>query len=594
MKPILTGLLAILGSVTYVAAQIPTDGLIASYPFNSNANDESGHGNHANFYFVSQIADRCGFSNSAFYFNGVGNRISLPPENFVGLNEYTYSLWFKVNSLPSPSIDGWIMLAVGSATESYEQAISIHPNGALFGGSYNIGNNPVASFTETAPVQTNRWIHAVLIRDNIYLRIFINGQLMANVANYDSLTNNQPANYGSGDYAAIIGGRSNLTKQNYFDGALDDVLIYNRALSAEEVLRLYYSKCTLSEINGEREVCQGQQQVPYYVQTLYSTADYSWNYSGNGATIQGDGDSISIDFSNNATSGSLTVTITGNGIDEQSRTVPVMVYSLPSDAGPITGDNEVCTGQSGVSYTVPVIQEAVSYSWDYDGSGATISGNSNSIIIAFSENSTSGNLTVTGTNVCGNGSASPAYPVIINQLPAEAGVLTGSNVVCENQENVQYSVPAIQHATGYLWSYSGSGTTISGNSRSISIDFAENATSGNLTVTGQNNCGEGLKSANFFITVNPCEEKPVINIPNSFSPNGDGINDYFVISGLTENSTLAIFNRNGKKLIELSNYQNDWDGKDQEGGNLESGTYWYVLTVSGIPEECKGFVYLKR
>jgi gliding motility-associated-like protein len=81
---------------------------------------------------------------------------------------------------------------------------------------------------------------------------------------------------------------------------------------------------------------------------------------------------------------------------------------------------------------------------------------------------------------------------------------------------------------------------------------------------------------------------------NAFSPNGDGINDYFNIKGLTSQSKLLIFNRDGKKLYETDNYTNNWDGKDEEVKILESDTYWYVLIVPGITGELKGFVYLKK
>ncbi|MBN1415291.1 MAG: gliding motility-associated C-terminal domain-containing protein, partial [Bacteroidales bacterium] len=77
-------------------------------------------------------------------------------------------------------------------------------------------------------------------------------------------------------------------------------------------------------------------------------------------------------------------------------------------------------------------------------------------------------------------------------------------------------------------------------------------------------------------------------------PNGDGINDFFVIRGLTENSKLKIFNRAGKVLYESGNYHNDWDGRDSEWNKLKSGTYWFVLTIAGIHKEYKGFVYLKN
>jgi hypothetical protein len=63
-------------------------------------------------------------------------------------------------------------------------------------------------------------------------------------------------------------------------------------------------------------------------------------------------------------------------------------------------------------------------------------------------------------------------------------------------------VAVIGGATSYIWSYSGTGATISGTGNSVTISFSTNATSGNLTVRGTNSCGLGTVSPDFAITVN--------------------------------------------------------------------------------------------
>ena len=85
-----------------------------------------------------------------------------------------------------------------------------------------------------------------------------------------------------------------------------------------------------------------------------------------------------------------------------------------------------------------------------------------------------------------------------------------------------------------------------------------------------------------------------LNIPNAFSPNGDGINDVFVIRGIYDHSTLIIFDRLGKTVYQSDDYQNDWNGTGPDGGLLKSDTYWYVLRMPGIVNDFKGFVYLKK
>ncbi len=85
-----------------------------------------------------------------------------------------------------------------------------------------------------------------------------------------------------------------------------------------------------------------------------------------------------------------------------------------------------------------------------------------------------------------------------------------------------------------------------------------------------------------------------IFIPNVFTPNGDGINDYFEIKFLPPYSTLLVFDGSGKQVYLKENYDNTWDGRDQNLNNLKEGTYWYILIPPGLKRRYKGDVYLKR
>jgi gliding motility-associated-like protein len=95
-------------------------------------------------------------------------------------------------------------------------------------------------------------------------------------------------------------------------------------------------------------------------------------------------------------------------------------------------------------------------------------------------------------------------------------------------------------------------------------------------------------------------------VPNAFSPNGDGINDYFEILGIEnyEGNSLTIINRWGNKVFEAKNYgissiPKYWDGKANTGvriGNeeLPSGTYYYVLELGNGEKSIGGSIYLDR
>jgi len=85
-------------------------------------------------------------------------------------------------------------------------------------------------------------------------------------------------------------------------------------------------------------------------------------------------------------------------------------------------------------------------------------------------------------------------------------------------------------------------------------------------------------------------------IPNVITPNGDGYNDCFKIIGLPRNTIIRIFDKSGENVYSANNYSdsNCWEGKDNRGINLETGTYWYFLENREAGLFQKGFVFLKR
>jgi len=84
--------------------------------------------------------------------------------------------------------------------------------------------------------------------------------------------------------------------------------------------------------------------------------------------------------------------------------------------------------------------------------------------------------------------------------------------------------------------------------------------------------------ASVYITV---KEGGDILLPNTFSPNGDGYNDYFEIPGVSflPEMELTIFNRNGEVLYSQKGYQNDWGGT-HNGIVLPVATYYYVINFT--------------
>jgi len=261
-------------------------------------------------------------------------------------------------------------------------------------------------------------------------------------------------------------------------------------------------------ITGATSVCQGQTSVAYSVPAIANATSYVWTLPS-GATIASGNNTnaITVNYSTTASSGNISVYGTnscGNGTG--SPNFAVTVNPLPGVAGTITGTASVCQGQTGVAYSVPAIANATGYVWTLP-SGATIASgnNTNAITVNYSTTASSGNISVYGTNGCGNGTASPNFAVTVNPLPGAAGTITGTASVCQGQIGVAYSVPAIANATGYVWTLP-SGTTIASgnNTNAITVNYSTTASSGNMSVYGTNDCGNGIASPDFAITVNSC------------------------------------------------------------------------------------------
>jgi gliding motility-associated-like protein len=104
-------------------------------------------------------------------------------------------------------------------------------------------------------------------------------------------------------------------------------------------------------------------------------------------------------------------------------------------------------------------------------------------------------------------------------------------------------------------------------------------------------------SDTMLITIDDCFE---FTIPDAFSPNGDGVNDTYVILGLEtyRDNSFQVFNRWGTQVLERSPYNNDWDGRSEAsmnwGDELPEGTYYYILDLGNGDEPYTGYIYLKR
>ncbi|WP_207917089.1 T9SS type A sorting domain-containing protein [Flavobacterium hiemivividum] len=416
--------------------------------------------------------------------NATGYTWSLPTGATIANGANTNSITINYsNSATSGNIAVYGTNACGNGTVSANFAVTVNPLPIAAGtinGSATVcqGQNSVAY---TVPDITNA---------TGYTWSLPTGATIANGANTNSITINYSNSATSGNIAV------------YGTNACG-----NGTVSANFAVTVNPLPITAGTINGSATVCQGQNSVAYTVPDITNATGYTWSLP-TGATIANGANtnSITINYSNSATSGNIAVYGTnacGNGT--VSANFAVTVNPLPIAAGTINGSATVCQAQNSVTYAVPDITNATGYTWSLP-TGATIANgaNTNSITINYSNSATSGNIAVYGTNACGNGTVSANFAVTVNPLPIAAGTINGSATVCQAQNSLTYAVPDITNATGYTWSLPTGATIANGaNTNSITINYSNSATSGNIAVYGTNACGNGTVSANFAVTVNP-------------------------------------------------------------------------------------------
>jgi gliding motility-associated-like protein len=258
-------------------------------------------------------------------------------------------------------------------------------------------------------------------------------------------------------------------------------------------------------ITGDTNVCQGITGVTYSVPDISYADNYIWNYSGTDVTIVGTGKSVTLNFGASATSGDLSVYGENEcGFGASSLLSINVSSSAPGAVGPITGSNAICPVVTGEPYSIPVIAGATNYVWNYTGTGATINGIGNAITVDFTVGATNGDLTVYAENSCGTGSPG-SLSINVTAGPDDAGTIAGSIENCANT-SADYSVPLINNADEYIWSYTGSDVTILGVGNTVTLNFGPDATSGDLIVFGRNTCGDGNPSAPLSITINTVPE----------------------------------------------------------------------------------------
>ncbi|MFC6999298.1 LamG-like jellyroll fold domain-containing protein [Rufibacter roseus] len=254
-------------NVINLSAQTTTERLIAHYPFDGNARDVAGNNYHATVNGAILTTNRFGTPNSAYYFDGINDNIILP--NSFDFLPKTISFWFNAHTIDNSSR---VMYVSDNPNLNYGlTAIEVKQ----IAGVPKIATH-ITSSRDTADVSPNTWYHFAITINSDSTHFYLNGVKLKS----RKVTGYPKSN--TGDTRTFVGShRQGNTNSIYFHGKIDDVKIYNRELTKNEINK---EASRPLQIDRGNEFClkEGTTQIlkaPGY-------ASYKWSNGSTAPTIE--------------------------------------------------------------------------------------------------------------------------------------------------------------------------------------------------------------------------------------------------------------------------------------------------------------------
>jgi PKD repeat protein len=293
MKNLILAAILILTFVNNSYSQNPvilnqlSDSLVAYYPFNGDALDASGNYFDGDVWGATLANDVNGTPNSAYSFNGYSDYIDVGEYERLRIRgDLTLGVWMNANDLNtlSPSL-----ISCAGGNLDYNEMNVLYKLYFRYGGhyvasmhEYGAGNKNLFEFTEFE-IETHRWYHVVLVRNSIEkkLTLYIDGLLIG--------SRFYAENPDGGSYAGLIFGQTQTTQYSgkFFNGIMDEIVIYNRVLNQDEIDLLYYSHKSISA-DFTSNVTWGEVPLTVNFTDLSSASGESeinswmWDFTGDG------------------------------------------------------------------------------------------------------------------------------------------------------------------------------------------------------------------------------------------------------------------------------------------------------------------------
>jgi len=399
-----------------VPSYVPTNGLVGYWPFNGNANDESGNGNNGTVNGATLTADRFGVANRAYSFDGVSDFISMSNAPFTTF-PFSISGWIFCNNNSGQNH----IIGLGELTGPTNKRL-------FFNGLAQIGSSGMNDISTASNISTiGNWHHLVVVISNYDVNsvsFYLDGTLLGGNttagANVPFPLNNSGFTIGKhvGDFA---------------NGMIDDVGLWNRLLTADEVLALY-NGCYVTPIAIVGSNTPGAFATSTYTCDNNAGSTYTWTVN-NGVIASGQGtNSVSILWGAEGVGSVSIVETTVDGCVGDAVIYDVNVQcvvsgnSIGGPVGPEAFSNSIYTCNGSANST---------YQWTITN-GVIVSGQGTSSVTVLWASTGIGNISVVETTAEGCVGTTLSQDVVV--IPTNVEELSNALILYPNPATTELNL----------------------------------------------------------------------------------------------------------------------------------------------------------
>ncbi|PRY14771.1 putative repeat protein (TIGR01451 family)/gliding motility-associated-like protein [Pontibacter ummariensis] len=234
-------------------------------------------------------------------------------------------------------------------------------------------------------------------------------------------------------------------------------------------------------VNGSTTVCAGT-TVEYSVEPVDGADSYTWTLPAGWVITAGEG-TATVSVTAGSTAGNISVTANNSCGSSSPATLAVQINDKLA-APAISGETGDCVG-SALTYTIDEVAGATGYDWSVPATWTIVSGQ-NTTSITVEVGAEGGNISVAVVNECGTGTASTL--AVAPRLAPVAPSVTGNTEVCQDSQNLTYTISNPAENVTYAWTVPAGWEIISGQG-TTSITVNAGNTGGAISVAATNNCG---------------------------------------------------------------------------------------------------------